>query len=157
MVDVWEFKLVDFTFLWLQVYMCRIHPSAASCFISFKMFVLKMLFRYTEREGNRASSSHLSHNMPGHHSKSHTNTFRPLACTLSREKHTRTSCCEVVGALILALFVQTQSSSWSPSLCHMFFSSMGSAIHLTSQWLSHLQSVVPYVQFKPERDFDVIS
>ncbi len=80
-----------FTLLWLQVYMCRARPSDAKLVhFLLKRLVLKMLFRYIERErlfplgkGNRASSSHLAHNMPGHRSKSHTDTFScsALVCT----------------------------------------------------------------------------
>lgn len=65
---------------------CRFTCAVSTHLLQVASFPLKCLcwrcWLDTQREGNRASSSHLSHNMPGHHSKSHTNTLRPLARTL---------------------------------------------------------------------------
>ena len=139
---------------------CRFTCAVSTHLLQVASFPLKCLcwrcWLDTQREGNRASSSHLSHNMPGHHSKSHTNTLRPLARTLP---YKNTPMQVAVRSLVLSFWPCLSKHNLLAGVLHcaicffcFFFSSMVSAIHLTSQWLSHLLSVVPYVQFQPERD-----
>lgn len=164
LADVCKFKLVDALCCGCKL-TCTVcnHLMQVSSF-PFKTFVLKMLFRYIERErlfplgkGNRASSSHLSHNMPGHRSKSHTNTFSCLASRSlsSVQTHTYKSlwCC---GCSHFGLVCPSSSASEHNLLAWVLhhticFSTAWLPLYCTSYtWLLsgyHTFCLVPYVQF----------